>query len=105
VFKSLGKDTDNASVPFKVLQQLFDKPEVSAPIIYDILPFVLDALHRFKEGYSFSSEVVAQGMFPPPFACGTVFLAEDGATCDAQRWDNAILSIYTFYNSLRNVFY
>jgi hypothetical protein len=61
VFQGLGKDNESASVPFKVLQQLFDKPEVSAPIIYDILPFVLDALHRFKEGFPFSSEVVAQG--------------------------------------------
>ena len=52
---------EKAIVPFKVLLALFDKPEVSAPIINEVLETIFEALHTFCDSsYSFTAEIIAQ---------------------------------------------
>lgn len=52
---------EKAIVPFKVLLALFDKPEVSAPIINEVLETIFIALHKFCDSsYSFTAEIIAQ---------------------------------------------
>lgn len=60
LFQGQFEKIEEAVVPFKILLYLFDKPEISGPIINDLLPAVLSCLHMYKDGYSFSQEVISQ---------------------------------------------
>lgn len=52
---------EKAVMPFKILLALFDKPEVSAPIINEMLETIFEALHKFcADGYVYAPEIVAQ---------------------------------------------
>lgn len=52
---------EKAIIPFKILLALFDKPEVSAPIINEVLETIFIALHKFCDSsYSFTAEIIAQ---------------------------------------------
>jgi len=50
---------EEAVLPFKIVYSLFDKPEISGPIIGDILQDILYCLHKYKEG-PFSQEITTQ---------------------------------------------
>lgn len=60
LFQEPATTLDKAVLPFKILLALFDKPEVSAPIINEIIEDVIEALHRYCDGYPFVAEIVAQ---------------------------------------------
>lgn len=66
-----AKNAEDAMKPFRVLYNLFspftrqilmellEKPEIGPHIISDVLTLVLHSLQKYKEGFSFSREIVS----------------------------------------------
>jgi hypothetical protein len=59
IFEQPLSDVKSATETFQILSALLDKLDIGQEILHDILEYPLQTLHRYREGYSFSHEVVA----------------------------------------------